>query len=199
MATPIGIKSFTIFFSFINVLYSPCVFLCFKLFHPSYVSCCLYTSNSLLQVALYVSSFFLSLLALSTFSFAYYYFGSCVKKQWNKNLFYLCHVDVISIIVLLLLLSLYYSYFHHCATIFVVLLMLLTCCMLLPTCCMLLPTCYYWFQCVVATSIILLVFLTYCYYFHCVIGTFVMLLLLPFICTCLCPCFFFVLLFLSCC
>lgn len=134
---------------------------------------------------------FLSLLTLSTFSFAYYYFGSCLRKQWKKNLFYLLSC---------------WCYFHRCVVAtFVIVLLLFSplcyyfCCLLvLLTCCMVLPTCYYWFQCVVATSIVLLVFLTYWYYFHCVIGAFVMLLLLPFICTCLCPCSFFVLLFLSC-
>jgi hypothetical protein len=154
MATPIGIKSFTIFLGFVNVLSSLCVLLCFKLFHPSYVSCCLYTSNSFLQVALYVSSF--SLFACSFYVFfCLLLFWVLLEEIMKQKYFLPFAMLMLSIVVLLLLLLLYYSYFHHCAIIFVVLLVLLTRCMLLPTCCMLLPTCYYWFQCVVATSIIL--------------------------------------------
>jgi hypothetical protein len=172
MATPIGIKSFTIFFSFINVLSSLCVFLCFKLFHPSYVSRCLYTSNSFFQIALYVSSFSF-LLALSTFSFAYYYFGSCLRKQWNKNLLYLLPC---------------WYYFHYCVVAtFVIVLFLFS------------PLCYY-FYCVtsasnmlyvisnmlhVTSNMLLLVPMCCCYFYH-TIGVSNILLLLSLCYWCFC-------------
>lgn len=135
----------------------------------------------------------------STFSFAYCYFGSCLTKQWNKNLFYLLpcwcyfHCCVVATFVIVLFLFSPLCYYFCCVTspsnmLYVTSNMLhatSNMLLLVPMCC-----CYFYH---------ILMFLTYCHYFHRVIGTFVMLLLLPFICTCLCPCSFFVLLFLSCC
>ncbi len=120
MATPIGIKSFTNFFSFINVLSSICVFLCFKLFHPSYVSCYLYTSSSFLQVALYVSSF-------SFFACSFYVFF-CLLLFWVLLEETMKQKSLLPFAMLMLFPSLCCCYFCYCIIlIFTIVLLFLLC------------------------------------------------------------------------
>ncbi len=115
----------------------------------------------------YMFQGFLSLLALSTFSFAYYYFGSCLRKQWNKNLFYLLPC---------------WCYFHHCVVAtFVIVLFLF-------------PPLFYYFFCVTnvtsnmlhATSNMLLLVPMCCCYFYHTIGVSNILLLLSLCYWCFC-------------
>jgi hypothetical protein len=133
MATPIGIKNFTIFFNFINVLSFLCVFLCFKLFHPSYVSCCLYTSNSSCKLH-YMFQVFFSLLALSKVSFVYYYFGSCFYIFFCLLLFWVLldktmkQKSLLPFAMLMLFPLLCCRYFCHCIIlIFTIVLLFLLC------------------------------------------------------------------------